>query len=724
MNPPDAGATTPSAGLGALELELLKWVLLHQSELNPLRLNRLVESYRGPDDELTLDPHLLRGQSSRIHLTLQFMIEWALADPTVKAWRERWPEHGPALFDAAYYVSRQWRKQGGRVTLDLSNGAKAEFAAYLRQCAEPPIKNRWSLDADDAAAGEHSQIDALIGVARDIASKLTLAVSALDGIKAAWLEFQPQWSEQRQWVLDALWLEAPEAGTRALLRPVEGRRYQYSWQYDPAGRLLATAPGAIDVAEQNPADIAAAASEALDFVEGIEKLLWTVLAPAGDAKPAAGRAFSHLASLNILPSVPAWPQVERAMRSLREAAGNVGNVESLLQDASTLAEFVAVLRQAETVRSIFLALLCGSAIGGFAGQAALAQASRHGTAVLARGLAFGRVNVGEVERRLLLLIDELNEALGALKLQQLAGDASVSALPGRDGEELPSNWEAASGLQALCEQAVRLAQQARSGRETRVVALAWTNAEARLRAHLLGDQEALADANELLCATAQIGPALLLDLQFGAMSLGRWTQCLLAEQRPGEPPWLAAYALHKLGMPALDQAWQGFWLELLAAIAPPLKPPVDMRERLQSEGLMQHAGGRNVAALVIASARNSWTERWLQAPQQGMVLVATPESAQRLLSLMTDRTLEVKDGIVARSLNLLSDSPLLPGPLRIVWESGAANAGRQDELGKRLARLRPPPLPALHLYTSRERPTRMPHLIEPATPDELFRADS
>lgn len=675
-------------GMTAVDVETLKWALLHRAELNPLALNRLVEGYRGADNTLTVDPRVIRTQSYRLHLTLQFMIELELGEPIVKAWREQWPELQPTLIDAAYYVSRRWRRQGeeAEAALDLSDTGRQRFVDYLDVCAGA----RGNGEARAAKLWDERQGDFLYGIARNIATKIATPAQQAARFKDKWLELDPRWDEARQRVLETLWLDKPDGVTFGLLQ-ADAEPHRYRWAYDPVGRMLVE-PAPMMEAFAGPSAAASTAPRhlrAIETIDGIERRLWPVLAADGEGSHPDGRVFAFLATLNLLPATPGWPQVARALRNLRDARGDADASSSAQEDEATLVQFADVLSTPESVRSICRTLICGGALGGFASRETVDEAVKQGATVLSGGLAFGRASLAEIDQSLGFLAAEFVDAFVDATFPDLRGDS----VP--EGLESVAAWAVADALRERCAAAFRLgADLLRAPGPDHFAREAWELLRIRLQQFETG-RVLLADRRELLCAAAALGPYASIGLDLERVTLGQWTACVASREVRNEHPWLTGYALYRLGFQALGEVWQRFFWTRFG------DGGVDA-DQLRGIDVLKESGSGDTLALVITKAKGGWAERWTQRPGRGMVWVATVAEADKLCEFIG------KGGPAA-------------GTLLVTWESGAAEPSDEERLRELLDQSKlGSSLREQFLYRSRELPSRMPAIIEPGSPDALF----
>ena len=112
-----------------LDVDVLRWILLHRSRLNGLSLNRLVEDFRRQTDRILPGEGAVRSKRHyRRDVTLQVAIQAEMADPKVIDWMEQHPQLLPSLFDTFFYLSRI-RTDDARV--DLGPAGRSKFVRYL-----------------------------------------------------------------------------------------------------------------------------------------------------------------------------------------------------------------------------------------------------------------------------------------------------------------------------------------------------------------------------------------------------------------------------------------------------------------------------------------------------------------------------------------------------------------------------------------------------------------
>ena len=742
-----------------LDRDLISWWLLHRSELNALSLNRLVESLRGDDDALLIPP---RGRirsllEYRVEVTLQFAIELALGDPHLRAELDRRPHLRQPAMDAAYYISRQRlgsfqrADEKASVFLDLSDSAEDDFQRYLvhrmnlyEEEASPDKerKSAWYAGTDwqrEKSVLADKDLQLLLALPRSIAA--TLANSATgDQLKSRWQECARQqregtMSSPSDAVHDAL-LVGSELSLLIPLPAAVRSGSLYAWRdYTLATRGADTLQA-----------IALASAEARAEIEVAETALIPLLLAHDDVDPDNRQVLQSLAEeYRVLPTTPAWSQVQAARNNLLQAVGNVGNVASLQTDLELLREYAKLLSQPDTISAVCRLLSVAGAVAAFTRSDMAVEAFRPALGVLSEGLRFSSLSIKEIDQRL----SEFEKGFGEL-LQ------TREPLP-RAGARGLATWPDANQLTEAVVAARAVGLRVAGNKEfmKSIVAQAWASASVRLSDP---DGQHLADLAEVLCAMSLTGPGGIVTLNLEAMTPRHWTRALGSSLRPdaaaqiesnvklwvqvllriwrglkswdallskalirliyvmspsdplsplrpraSAPVWLLTHALPALGMHALHAEANRRLLEVLERSH---HSPEQVAAALATQRSWMGAGRNTECVLLVTDDDGSVSDGWRVPPTRGLLLVADVDDAVELI-----------DGLVGAWLKRIAR------PLRVVWEAQKISPRKEDTLRWKL-RTR------LSLSQYREfrlqrhelsGPTDHPAMPMPRTPDDLWR---
>jgi len=203
----------------------LRYVLLHQSQMHALDLQRRLASLRGSDGTVALGGVALRDRPAfKVAVVMQLAIDMVFDGPELADRIGREPEFGRLVNDSMYYLSRRWREAPGE-ELSLTDDQEAVFGEYL----EKRMGREEEARSGDTVSDRDRRF--LFQLVRELA--FTLATPA------RYKQFFQIWNDIRerngQERLDASVLDVlPSEGPPLLFLPDDGRAYR--WLYDVDGR--------------------------------------------------------------------------------------------------------------------------------------------------------------------------------------------------------------------------------------------------------------------------------------------------------------------------------------------------------------------------------------------------------------------------------------------------------------------------------------------------------
>lgn len=641
-----------------LEAQLVRWVLLHRSQLNALALNRLLESWRGEDELLKIPPGLRSDSQYLMDITVQFALELELATAQNSPMMRNRPRLLMALIDAAYFLSRQRLEfdrhpgMGGEQVIDLSDNGLPIFRRYLVQ--------RMNLEEDLREVPAESErfeplsteeIKWLQSVAAGIARTLTPASSKAD-LQNRWRrDVAPSWqklglSEPDQALFDALLV-----GERAPLQELPMDVIADRPTVAPPARLIGSlrfrwreAVFAQPVWSHSLEAIVAGSRRALRCVRAIDCIVRQAMFGGwqGSEADAASRPLRDLADrYRLLPTTPAWSSVERAIENLQQAAKGMGTIDAAYRDSLLLEEYAAMLCRAETAAAVFGALTAGAQLAGLRAEKQIRGA--HGPATpwpasalqerpahhdweaaltaLSEGLRCNEVDLRDVANR-------VNEYLRQMSLMAPVARPIVS-----EGSELASDtrrlslqfWRPSISIRQL----VRDAYQSGLAdfKPMSVTAASTAGLEVVRRAGVLARHASSAPpahASEIVCQVLEIGPALVLPLRLEQATVRQWTKAAslslrdaMADRNRREdslPVELAAHALERLGMRALHVSAHS---ALLASLG---NAGIELEMYVRKHRLWTGAQSSTRVAVVVGPRNISMSDDWTLPPRDGLVL--------------------------------------------------------------------------------------------------------
>lgn len=660
-------AGEPATDSDRLEMQLVRWVLLHRSQLNALALNRLLESWRGENDLLAIPPGLRSDPQYLMDISLQFALELELAAAQHSPMLHNRPRLLMALIDAAYYLSRQRLEIDRHADaaqappIDLSSTGLDGFRRYLVQRMNLEEDRRESAPVDEDAAApmealSTEEVQWLQGVAAGIATTLTSSSSKADFEQRWRRDVAPRWHKLGLQEPDQALFDALLIGTRAPLeeqavdepgRPSGARpkpqvgSLRFRWRQSAFPR-----PVWSDSLEK----LVAGSRPALRRIRAVERRVLKAMSPSSApvmaANDALQRPLRDLADrYRLLPTTPSWSSIEMAMDNLQRAAKGSGTIEAVYRDGQLLDEYAQMLCGRETAEVVRLALLLAAQLAGMqaaqrgwpAGPNAPPAEVDGPTAAeweaaltaLSNGLRCNEIGLPDVARRLRQCQQELAMLVPTYEPQPAAHRPNPPPDRVQAGGPSLVFWRCGSPLQ----EAVRGAY--RHGRQVggpwilvETVRRAWD--EVARRASVLAGQTSSAppaSAYEILCQMFELGPARLLPLRLEGATFRQWTriaaQALQDFDRGPSPEvdhvplHLAAHALERLGIRALQRGVQQELLASWRAAAGPLREYVE-RERLWS-GLQSSLR----VAVVVGPRHDSISDAWPLPPREGLVLAAT-----------------------------------------------------------------------------------------------------
>jgi hypothetical protein len=651
-----------SADTSRLDGSLLRYVLLHRSRLNMLRLDRQIRALVDGQGIVNLPPGSSRSDMAlRAEATMQLAVEIALARPAVARWIGRDALRRQRATDAAYYASECWlageqpdTEPGAhflwpapshpthRAALPHNSGVILEtpFWRYLVE--------RSRLQEEHVRAGDESEAALHPG-------ELDLAHLLADGERLQSIAADVVWllgeSMNRQaWRFCAeeagldgrLRTPPPEVfdalltGADALVRPKPGRP-GLSWALTPDGEPAW--PGARGEVE---------GTQALDEIrKNIDRWhhqLGQQLAVEGNIQP-----FVLLSDrLGMIPTTPAWPDVDSAMRSLSAAASQYEQLRQSPQPSPAATPEVALQTESRLVRlfgslldaqekQLAVALAAGAFLGALkeaegAGQDSAPDTTsrRLGLELLAEGLRFRETDSEGIAGKL--------EGLrGAVIAEQAA--LELPPQPDLIGADVPFVQQLPTVIQRA-----ELAGAAWRRRGLRdVIARAWYAARIRLVQFCRDGRVGDANLPELICAARREGPARWVTIDPRRMTLASWSRVWMASIVHDEvPAWLGVIALQRLGVNALRAAEQERLLRALKraeddkaakvnAAAPRMEVPTGLVELCaRGEGAWRRGGLGGGAAILLRADPSAVASTWLRAGSRGVVLLLSA-SELRLL---------------------------------------------------------------------------------------------
>lgn len=595
---------------------VLRWLLRYASRLHALDLHRELAKLRNEKEAVSYAPGEVRTATRhRCDLTMQVAIELTLDRPDVRNWIADSPDSRQALYDALYYLPRL-QEQGG-ATIDLeSDAGKETFARYLVRRTNTEHPEREDQLVTLRLASEEfeflwEQLQAMAQLLLDHGPLFEPTMSNFWAVVAEWDEYREKTSmgRLRTEVRDALLLGKD-------VSVLTGELGALRWRYKRSGDLRqvmaaeaaasvvppppvdagATVPPAVPQAVVPPAVVPSAEPAASEPPQGgVDRGGAAVLPPAAtrggkrDAAPAAEQApppappptpsvpewrsdlqfiRAYIASASVppgtpaavydfalaslgelantyglIPTTPAWTRVDAAMRRLDSSVDQPQMRRDLAEDARMVHEYRRVLEKSQP--QIALGYACAIVIAKGLNEIGQTTSVADAIAGLARSLRLPQLDADAV-------LTQLQRTAGELVELQLTGWSELHyAL-----KEVTSHANPLELVQTVA-RAVKEAPATTIDRRSAMLTRAWASLRTRIEQWITRREVTSASAAEILCQSANIGPARFLRTHIDQATVREWSRAMMDGLRLNTSapppdrvaaPWLAAMAGAALGV--------------------------------------------------------------------------------------------------------------------------------------------------------------------------------
>jgi hypothetical protein len=649
----------------------LRYVMLHQSQMHALDLQRQLVSLRGPDGTVALGGVALRDRPAfKVAVVMQLAIDMVLERSELADRLAREPEFGRLVNDALYYLSRRWKEDPGKELSLAGDQEEAEFGKYLekRMGREEKVKTKDTISNRDRGL--------LFQFVRELAATLA-SRGRYEHFFQAWNDLRERKGQER---IDASVLDVlPEEGPPLLFLPDDERAYL--WLYDVDGREVPHAEFdeavplglALETVPPEP-DWKTAVAFINDFAQDLAELTGEV-------------DLSTLSShLRIISTSPAWPTVQNAITNLRRYGLTGQAYDSLQNDIRCVQQYARLLEgRADTIAQ---ALVCGLVIG--LAVSAKSRGSRIlvGLDVVSRAHRFSEKTDLEVEQVLTKLLQELRRHEDLSKRMEACPDKFWKV----DSRAWSADFEKILS---------RLEMAFEKGVIDNVHERAWDSWLRRIDLFFQGARRPEPELNDLLALAAQSPAARLFKLDLREMTVGDWSAALVeAVVDPHYPLWTVVASLQALGF---DDSW--ITLVLAESSKATNREPKGLAlDRLNAwSRFLPPSPERSI--LILKRAGRSPIDGWLPS-SNAAALVVSNEQALHLIEFLGRWTGRAEARLDAIGFEM----PLVPPDLDNIVERFA-----QSSFG-----LKASP-PNLYIYDEvpRAAPLR-PFVIAPKSADELF----
>ncbi|WP_157695855.1 hypothetical protein [Caballeronia hypogeia] len=346
-----------------IDVELLKWILRHRSEMHALGLSREIAALRMNDNDIVIQGDLRKSPLYTIDLTLQVAIEYFLSREDVNQWLALRPKMRLTLIDALYYISRCWRN--GDAEIDLSSpGGETMFFDYLRGRVNlVEVSRRGQSDAQASDATFEALIESdrttLLNIVRELAKELAALAPRFKSPPGTKTPLPPGAVVPRSEVLGAVRSEM-----ESILEETGPWRYRFrkviedvtiqpfaqagaTASPDAAGVVLGEASGVTQQGEAEKAEsmaerldkIAQRARPSIDYLDRLERVLSPLVLSLDRPDTSVYQTLSD--RLGLIPVSPGWSHAQQAQNRLRQAIFTNLSIEELQTDITDLEAFKA-----------------------------------------------------------------------------------------------------------------------------------------------------------------------------------------------------------------------------------------------------------------------------------------------------------------------------------------------------------------------------------------------
>jgi hypothetical protein len=347
---------------GADAAEILRWALRHRGEFNALKLQRELAALPTNEGGVAIDAAELRSDRRwRAEVTFQLAIELQFANEQVAEWIEGGPLRRQAVVDALYYLPRcragEHRARTPAAGQQREVLDRGDFAAYLarRVDLQPVLGDEGGTRRAGARRClSDDEIDFLYGRVEAMAAMLGWSAAGAPGGdgEEAGNPFERAWR-------DLLAKDAERVSAAALVEPSQALLDAALWG---AESLLES--GAQGERLWRDDDRANSRRKPREF----DPLV--TIADYGKewraAVQASGHPFDALVACGLLPTMPAWHAVERAIDRIEGAARSAPQnpTPALRRDLALVESFALMLgRHARLVRKALLGAVAIGVVG-------------------------------------------------------------------------------------------------------------------------------------------------------------------------------------------------------------------------------------------------------------------------------------------------------------------------------------------------------------------------
>ena len=709
---------------------VLRWALRHRSQLHAVDLQREILIIRDDDGaSVRVKPEVITSaRRNLIDLTFQVGIELTLAQDEVEQVLQDRPEFRRLVYDALYYLSRQWL--GGAEEVDLSPSGQTAFMAYLerRTGREEERPTGTAEPATMLASVNLKDADFLyrqVGILADFLSDR----GGTDPSGNPWRTGRiAEWNRARAQrslpvvepdIIDALLVE----NRSSLLQGDATRTGFYRFRHRVAGQgwtppavpdrtatqpapESATGRGTSEVAPQpvtpeptaqetGQAGSSASWEKQAEFIEAFAETVRRVTRhesldegiPARQRKASVITLDALATNYRILSQSPTASIALKAISNLRDAVARGSGAQPNVDDTFQVDQFYQLIhRNAEQIaRAIILGAIVGRAVtnrGTDRPTLATDQRIAAGLNIIARAMRFADKREADLAIALENLTQVMTKAYGPIFERRL--------------REAVDPWPDLVAFRESVRMGIQAALDLGEPPSDAVEPAAWSSLVDRLDRWVRTDELLEPDLNELLAAAADIGPTTVIDFDPRYLTLHQWTQTLLDARK--HAPWLTLFAWHALGFSTTqvhELRLLTHWARLPDTFTSPTSStngwpePLVRTHRVVHDGVLLRKSAPATTVVMLRRARSPLTAQWrpaadvatlvLTAVQFADLLAPAPGALPLELPLTNERVCAVEmDHELGRELyssQLPEIQRLLRGYAKLVY-AYAADRGR------------------------------------------------
>lgn len=373
---------SPGDATEAIDMQLMRWPLLHRSQLNALSLNRHVEAMRAPDDSIAIpDGGKLRSDIYlRTEITLQFAIELAIEQARQNPMLVERPRLLLALLDAAYYISRTRSEVdhgdgddlGNDDLLDLSDDTgRKRFEGYLT--------SRMNI-AEDGSGGVGKLLASqkpLTAEETDWLFSVVLAIASALSSRADSAAMQKRWTDVclARWkykglpIPDQTLFQALLVGDESPLERVQAQAGSAGSEAPPKRLFRWRQQKFAGSAQNTPEELANKANPLLKRIARLNKVISEAMFGEQKASVATPKDVTQPLGLladkyRVLPTSPAWAAIDAAVGRMEQASAGLGDIAELSNDLRMLQGYVRQFSTPDFIAATILSLQLSAVLSG------------------------------------------------------------------------------------------------------------------------------------------------------------------------------------------------------------------------------------------------------------------------------------------------------------------------------------------------------------------------